>query len=62
MKIAVLMSTYNGEKYIKEQVNSILKQTGKYLNNHNAIVRYFEYTKGTSSTILRETLVRVLGE
>lgn len=27
MKIVVLMSTYNGEKYIKEQLNSILAQT-----------------------------------
>ena len=25
-KVAVMMSTYNGEKYLKEQVNSILKQ------------------------------------
>lgn len=27
MKIAVLMSTYNGEKYIRQQLESILKQT-----------------------------------
>lgn len=27
-KIAVLMSTYNGEKYIKEQIDSILNQEG----------------------------------
>lgn len=26
MKVAVLMSTYNGEKYIKEQIDSILTQ------------------------------------
>ena len=26
MKIAVIMSTYNGEKYIEEQLNSIIKQ------------------------------------
>ena len=26
MKIAVLMSTYNGEKYVKEQIDSILLQ------------------------------------
>ena len=25
-KVAVMMSTYNGEKYLKEQVNSILEQ------------------------------------
>lgn len=28
MKIAVIMSTYNGEQYIKEQIDSILSQTG----------------------------------
>lgn len=27
MKVAVLMSTYNGEKYIKEQIESILNQS-----------------------------------
>ena len=27
MKVAVLMSTYNGEKFIREQIDSILKQT-----------------------------------
>ena len=26
MAIAVLMSTYNGEKYVKEQINSIISQ------------------------------------
>lgn len=28
MRIAVIMSTYNGEKYIKEQIDSILRQIG----------------------------------
>lgn len=28
MKVAVIMSTYDGEKYIKEQIDSILNQTG----------------------------------
>ena len=27
MKITVLMSTYNGEKYIREQIDSILQQS-----------------------------------
>ena len=31
-KIQVLMSTYNGEKYIREQINSILAQTGVEVN------------------------------
>ena len=30
MKIAVLMSTYNGEKYIKQQIDSILNQNGDF--------------------------------
>ena len=27
-KVNILMSTYNGEKYIDDQINSILKQEG----------------------------------
>lgn len=30
MKIAVMMSTYNGEKYIREQIDSILSQKGEF--------------------------------
>ncbi|MEE6659940.1 glycosyltransferase [Limosilactobacillus pontis] len=30
MKIAVLMCTYNGEKYLREQINSILNQNGDF--------------------------------
>ena len=30
MKVAVLMSTYNGEKYIREQIDSILSQEGNF--------------------------------
>lgn len=29
-RVVVLMSTYNGEKYLKEQIESILKQEGKF--------------------------------
>lgn len=31
MKIAVLLSTFNGEKYLKEQIESILSQSHKDL-------------------------------
>lgn len=31
MKIAVLMSTYNGEKFIEEQIDSILNQQGNFM-------------------------------
>ena len=30
MRVAVLMSTYNGEKYIREQIDSILEQSGNF--------------------------------
>lgn len=30
MRVAVLMSTYNGEKYLKEQIDSILSQKGNF--------------------------------
>ncbi len=30
MKVAVLMSTYNGDKYLKEQIDSILSQQGDF--------------------------------
>lgn len=30
MRVAVLMSTYNGERYIEEQINSILSQKGDF--------------------------------
>ena len=30
-KIDILMATYNGEKYLKEQIESILNQTYKNL-------------------------------
>lgn len=26
-KVAILLSTYNGEKYLREQIDSILNQT-----------------------------------
>ena len=30
--IDILMATYNGEKYLKEQIDSILSQTYKNIN------------------------------
>lgn len=30
MRVAILMSTYNGEKYLEEQINSILSQEGNF--------------------------------
>ena len=30
MKVAVLMSTYNGEEYLEKQLDSILSQNGDY--------------------------------
>ena len=31
-KIDILMATYNGEKYLKEQIDSILNQTYQNIN------------------------------
>ena len=30
VKVAVLLSTYNGEKFLREQINSILNQVGNF--------------------------------
>ena len=35
-KVAILLSTYNGEKYLREQIDSILNQT---YTNFELIVR-----------------------
>lgn len=45
MRIAVLMSTYNGKKYIKEQIESILNQKGQF--NLDLLVRDDGSTDGT---------------
>lgn len=45
VKIAVLMSTYNGEKYLKEQIDSILNQKGDF--SLSLIVRDDGSTDGT---------------
>ena len=48
-KIAVLLSAYNGEKYIKEQINSILNQTYKnlvlYIRDDGSTDNTFEIIK-----------------
>lgn len=49
-EIAILMSTYNGEKYLKEQIESIIKQSNQdwhlYIRDDNS--------KDSSRTIIRE--------
>lgn len=56
IKVAVLMSTYNGEKYIAEQIESILNQKGDFLidiyvrddgskDNTTNILNYYKYKK-----------------
>lgn len=44
-KIAVLMATYNGEKYIEEQIESIIKQ------NFNDFTLYIQDDGSTDNTI-----------
>ena len=41
-KVAVIMSTYNGESFIREQLESILEQT--YRNVEIEYSRWFEYS------------------
>lgn len=50
-KVIVLLSTYNGKKYIKEQLDSILSQKGDY--ELKVIIRDDGSTDETI-TILRE--------
>ena len=54
MRVAVLMSTYNGEKYLKQQIDSILNQRGDFQldllirddgSNDNTISILEEYTQ-----------------
>lgn len=48
VKIAVLMSTYNGEKFIKEQLNSIFKQS---VQNVEILIRDDGSTDGTCNIL-----------
>lgn len=50
MKVVVLMSTYNGEKYLKEQIDSILNQS---IKNIELIIRD-DGSKDSTRKILRE--------
>ena len=47
-KVLILMSTYNGEKYLKDQIESILQQTYKYID---VLVRDDGSTDGTASIL-----------
>ncbi|KLV91750.1 hypothetical protein SK41_02122 [Klebsiella aerogenes] len=56
-KIAVLLCTYNGEKYLKEQIDSIINQTYK-----NWVI-YVSDDGSTDGTIaILEEYQRKLGE
>lgn len=49
-KIDILLATYNGEKYLREQIDSILKQTYK---NFNLIISD-DCSKDSTRKILKE--------
>lgn len=61
-KVAILMSTYNGEKYLKEQLDSLIKQTYKNIeiyirddgSKDNTIKIVKEYKKNHDNIILVE--------
>ena len=50
LKVAVLMSTYNGKKYIEEQILSILSQSNIHVQ---LIIRDDGSTDGTQDIIKR---------
>ena len=49
-KIDVLMATYNGEKYLRSQIDSILNQTYKNLN----LIILDDKSKDKTVAILKE--------
>ena len=49
-KIDILLATYNGEKYLKEQLDSILNQTYKNIR----IIISDDCSKDTTPEILKE--------
>ena len=49
-KVAIILSTYNGEKFIKEQIDSILNQTYK---DFDLIIRD-DGSKDNSVEIIKE--------
>lgn len=59
VKVCVLMSTYNGEKYLREQIDSILKQKGVEIkllirddgSNDSTVAIIKEYEKLTNKTV-----------
>ena len=51
-KIDILMATYNGEKYLEEQIESILKQT---YSNFRLIISDDCSTDGTCEIIIKKT-------
>ena len=50
MKIDILMATYNGEKYLREQIDSILNQTFKDFN----LIICDDCSKDSTKDILEE--------
>ena len=54
MKVTILMSTYNGEKYIQQQIESIINQTFK---NIEIIIRD-DGSKDKTINILKKYMER----
>lgn len=60
-KVVILMSTYNGEKYLAEQLNSLINQTYKNIeilirddgSNDNTIDIINEYAKNNSNIVVK---------
>ena len=52
--VQVLMSTYNGEKYIDEQIESILRQKNVNVKIQRLIILLYTYEGEILSVTLRE--------
>ena len=57
--IAVILAYYNGEKYIKEQVNSILEQTLKDIFIYISDDKSQNKLKKINLSLSKENLIRV---
>ena len=54
--VAILMSTYNGERYLREQIDSLLNQTYK---DWKLYIRDDKSTDGTVSIIEGLSLIHI---
>ena len=54
MKVSVAMATYNGEKYLKQQIDSILSQ----LSNEDELIISDDHSSDRTVSIIEEYIKR----